>query len=79
MRKVTIQVDDGEVTVDAGTTVAAAVLKTGSSLRTSVAGNRRAALCGMGTCFECRVRFDGRPHQRACLVVARNGMVVHTR
>src|SRR5436190_1619154 len=42
MRKVTIQVDEGEVTVDAGTTGAAAVVRLGSALRTSVAGNRRA-------------------------------------
>ena len=46
--------------------------------RTSVTGQARAPLCGMGTCFEWRVTIDGVPHQRSCLVPVRDGMTVVT-
>ncbi|PHV12596.1 (2Fe-2S)-binding protein [Chitinimonas sp. BJB300] len=44
--------------------------------RRSASGEPRAALCGMGVCFECRVTVDGQPHQRACQLPVREGMVV---
>jgi len=49
------------------------------ALRTSAAGDARGALCGMGTCFECRVTIDGVPHVRSCRAPVRDGMVVTTR
>lgn len=62
-----------------GATVAAALLDADvTAFRTSVTGEPRAPLCGMGICHECRVTIDGVPHRRACLVIAANGMDVRT-
>jgi predicted molibdopterin-dependent oxidoreductase YjgC len=76
---VQLSVDGRGLIVPVGTTVAGAVFLSGcSKFRTSVSGQPRAALCGMGICFECRVTIDGRPHARSCQVLVRNGMVVST-
>ncbi len=42
----------------------------GKPFRTSVTGEPRAPLCGMGVCMECRATVDGVPHQRTCQVNA---------
>jgi aerobic-type carbon monoxide dehydrogenase small subunit (CoxS/CutS family) len=66
-------------TAPPGTTVAAAVLAAGhSALRTSVTGQPRSALCGMGICFECRLTIDGAAHTRSCQTLCREGMQVTT-
>lgn len=76
---VEILADGRPVRVPAHTTVAAALLTLGArAFRTSVAGEPRAPLCGMGICFECRVTIDGVPHRRACLVPVAPGMSVTT-
>ena len=63
----------------AGTSVAAAIVNTGTwSLRRSVNGEARGPLCGMGICHECRVTIDGVTHRRGCLVPVADGMVVRT-
>jgi len=77
-RSVVLRVNGVPVTVASGTTVAAAILMTGSSIRTSVTGEPRGPLCGMGICFECRARIDGIEHQRTCQVLCAHGMEVHT-
>jgi len=46
--------------------------------RTSVTGEPRGPLCGMGICFECRVTIDGHRHCRACQTEAIDGMEVRT-
>jgi succinate dehydrogenase/fumarate reductase-like Fe-S protein len=62
-----------------GTTVAAALMSTGDRCsRTSVSGQRRAPLCGMGICQECRVNIDGL-RRLACQTLCRDGMQVETR
>ena len=67
------------VRVAGGTTVAAAIFIAGKMhFRTSVSGEPRSALCGMGTCFECRVTIDGIAHSRSCQILCRNGMDVRT-
>jgi sarcosine oxidase subunit alpha len=43
-----------------------------------VQGQARAPFCGMGICFECRVRIDGIAQQRACMAIVREGMQVAT-
>ena len=79
MNRVRIEVDGRPVDVPAGATLAAALLGAGIDiLRTSVTGTPRGPVCGMGTCFECRVTIDDTPHQRACLVDVRAGMRVKT-
>lgn len=76
---VRLSVNGETVTMPAGSTVAAAILKTGeSAFRVSVSGETRGPLCGMGICFECRVTIDGEPHCRSCQTICRNGMDVRT-
>lgn len=76
---VTILADGRSVRVPAGVTVAAALLDLGTAaFRRSVSGEPRVPLCGMGTCYECRVTIDGVAHRRACLVTVAEGMHVTT-
>ena len=75
---ITLRLNDANITVACGTTVAAAILMSGSSARLSVTGEQRGPLCGMGVCFECRATINGVAHRRTCLVVCEQGMDVRT-
>ena len=76
---VTLTVNGQPVSVPAGTIVAAAVARAGvSRFRSSVHGESRGPLCGMGVCFECRVTVNGQPHGRSCLTLCEEGMEVRT-
>ncbi len=66
------------VAVAAGTTVAAVLLQAGLKSRTSVCGEPRQPLCGMGICYECRAQVDGRMHQRTCQILCQQGMKIVT-
>ncbi|CAH0277027.1 (2Fe-2S)-binding protein [Pseudomonas mediterranea] len=71
--------DGRPLTVTPGTSVAAALaLGADGCSRTSVSGQRRAPLCGMGICQECRVMIDGE-RRLACQTLCRDGMHVQTR
>ena len=60
-----------------GESVAAALLAAGvRTFRRSVGGEPRGYYCGMGVCYECRVRIDGRANQRACMTAVQPGMRV---
>jgi sarcosine oxidase subunit alpha len=74
----TLTVNGIRLTVQRGTTVAAAIAITGSPARKSVIGEPRGPLCGMGICFECRATIDGVPHQRSCQILCASGMEVLT-
>jgi aerobic-type carbon monoxide dehydrogenase small subunit (CoxS/CutS family) len=76
--EVPITVNGKQIVVDAGTSVAAAVMMAGEPCRFSVSGQARGPLCGMGICMECRVTVDGVPHQRSCLLLCDAGMEVVT-
>ncbi|MGV3614041.1 MAG: (2Fe-2S)-binding protein [Fimbriimonas sp.] len=71
---VQVRIDGESRAVPAGTSVAVAVGHT----RRSVTGESRAAFCGMGICFECRLTIDGTAHARSCLVLVREGMEIRT-
>lgn len=74
-----ILVNGAEVLVEPGSSVAAALLSNGvTAFRHSVTGEPRAALCGMGICFECRVQINGALQVRSCQVAVREGMRVTT-
>jgi D-hydroxyproline dehydrogenase subunit gamma len=75
---VTMTVNGAAVVVPSGATVAVAMTLAGQSCRTSVSGEPRGPLCGMGICFECRVVIDGAPHMRSCQVLCEHGMRVDT-
>lgn len=77
--RVSVTINGCRIDVDAGTTVAAALVLAGvRSTRISVSGQPRAALCGMGVCHECRVTIDGRAHVLACQTLCREGQIVRT-
>ena len=64
--------------VPAGTSVAAALAQQPpGTTRTSVTGEARAPLCGMGVCHECRVLINGR-ERLACQTVCEDGMHITT-
>ena len=64
---ITVFINDCPITVDDGTSVAAAIALAGNPVtRRSVSGMLRAPLCGIGICQECRVTIDGQQHQLAC-------------
>jgi D-hydroxyproline dehydrogenase subunit gamma len=73
----TVRVNGTHVSVPVGSTVAVAVLLSTGACRTSVSGQPRAPLCGMGTCFECRVEINGRPHLRSCQVMCEAHMEIN--
>lgn len=72
---------DGEpVDFVPGQTLGAALTAAGrlSWRTTRFEGSPRGLFCGIGVCFDCLVTVDGHPNQRACLVVAQDGMHVTT-
>ncbi|THF88758.1 (2Fe-2S)-binding protein [Deinococcus sp. KSM4-11] len=61
------------VRVPDGSSVLAALQNAGiRTLRQSLSGEPRGALCGMGSCLECRALVDGRV-VRTCLTPVRDG------
>ncbi|CAB3785082.1 (2Fe-2S)-binding protein [Paraburkholderia fynbosensis] len=77
--RIRLSIDGRRIDVEAGTTVAAALVIAGvKGSRLSVGGERRSALCGMGVCQECRVTIDGRAHALACQTLCRAGQIIHT-
>ena len=74
-----IRVDGEPVEARAGMSVAAALMRAGIACRTSVRGEPRAPLCGMGICFECVATVDGDPLRRTCQLACRAGMEIATR
>jgi aerobic-type carbon monoxide dehydrogenase small subunit (CoxS/CutS family) len=76
--EMTITVNGRSVSIATDTTVAAAIMIAGQACRTSVSGEARGPLCGMGICFECRATVDGVPHCRSCQILCAPGMDVRT-
>jgi D-hydroxyproline dehydrogenase subunit gamma len=74
----TLWVNGQAVPVAEDVTVAAALLQSNIPCRTSVTGEPRTALCGMGICFECRAVVDDIAHTRTCQLLCRDGMRVET-
>lgn len=63
-----------------GEPIAAALLANGVQAlrRHEVDGTPRALFCGIGQCFECRVRVEGVSGLRSCLTPLRAGMRVES-
>lgn len=76
--QVKVTVNGVPVVVPSAATVAVAMVMAGQACRTSVNGEPRGPLCGMGICFECRVTIDAKPHCRSCQVLCEQGMEVST-
>ena len=76
---ITLTVNDKNVSVAEGTTVAAAILLSETvTFKRSVNGTRRGPICGMGVCFECSVTIDGVTFQRSCNLLSVDGMKIAT-
>jgi len=75
---VTIHINGTPVQVPAGATVAVALTMRNEPCRTSVSGESRGPLCGMGICYECRVTIDGAQSRLACQTFCTSGMEVST-
>ncbi len=73
---IALRVNGQDIRVASGASVAAAILQAGVPFRTSVTGEPRAALCGMGICEECRATINGVPRARTCQRVAEEGMEI---
>lgn len=78
MTLVRLHVNGRPIRVPEGVSLAAVLAQAGVAARRSERGEPRAPLCGMGVCFECRVRVDGQAHVRACITTVREGMEVET-
>ena len=77
--RVEVFVNGTAVRVAPGTSAAVAILVAGGvACRTSVTGQPRAPVCGMGVCFECRAEVDGVRQLRTCQVMCREGMRIVT-
>ncbi|MBG4678022.1 (2Fe-2S)-binding protein [Pseudomonas aeruginosa] len=71
-------IDRRPLRVAVGSSVAAARARGGDGCsRSAGGGGRRAPVCGMGACQECRVLIDGR-RRLACQTVCQPGMRVET-
>ena len=78
VQSATVTVDGKTVVVQAGDTVAVALLLAGAQTwrTTPVTGAPRGPYCMMGVCFDCLVEIDGAANRQACMTEARDGMRV---
>lgn len=72
--RLTVRVNGKTMEVTKGMSAAVAALIARVPSRTSVTGEPRAPLCGMGVCFECRMIINGIPHSRSCQILVEPGM-----
>ena len=77
-RSLRLMLDGVPVLDRPGESVAAALLahSGGATRQTPVTGAGRAPYCMMGVCFDCLVTIDAHPKVQACMVSAREGMVI---
>ena len=75
---VRVTVDGVAVALRPGETVAAALFLAGhkAGRTTPISGTPRGPYCMMGVCFDCLVEIDGEGNRQACMIEARDGMVV---
>ena len=78
LNPITVLINGAPVPVPSGSTVAVAMAIAAQPCRTSVSGEPRGPLCGMGICFVCRVTINGKPHERSCQILCEAGMEVRT-
>ena len=76
--KVTIEFEGKKLEVNAGETVAAALLASGIEFMRTTAKDKakRAPYCQMGVCFECLVEINGKANQQSCMRRVENGMKI---
>lgn len=76
VQPVALHINGQAIQVAPGTTVAAALALAALPVtRSSVSGQQRTPVCGMGICQECRVQINGRV-RLACQTLCAPGMQV---
>jgi len=75
-REICFSFDGTAIIALEGDSVASALLANGIRVIRLTGDGPRGLFCGAGHCYECRVIVDGVPGRRACLVQARDGMIV---
>jgi len=77
---ITLTIDGKPLECEAGLTLAAVMyLDDQRVLRTTPRdGLKRSLFCGMGVCYDCLVKVDGRANIRACQTLVSEGMQVLT-
>ncbi len=79
MPDISLKINGLAITVPEKTSVAVAIYKSGAKVfRSSITGQARGPVCGMGICYECCVTVDGSPYIRSCMTLCREGMEVTT-
>jgi D-hydroxyproline dehydrogenase subunit gamma len=78
LEPIAVKVNGRSASVPSGSTVAVALMIAGQPCRTSVNGEPRGPLCGMGICFECRATINGVPHCRSCQILCEANMEITT-
>jgi predicted molibdopterin-dependent oxidoreductase YjgC len=77
---VDIIVDGKKVAVPAGTPLSAALYLSGNRVMRKTPRNSepRSVFCGMGVCYDCVVKVDGRANVRSCQTIVQQNMSVDT-
>ena len=74
-----IEVDGEKMPARRGQTIAAAILASGRrTFRKTRHHAPRGPYCGIGLCYECRMRVAGVPNVRTCVTFAEPGCRVET-
>ncbi|ABX05139.1 MAG TPA: hypothetical protein DEF47_16110 [Herpetosiphon sp.] len=76
MKQIRISINGTEYQVTEHSNLAAVLMDKAIANRRSVTGEPRMAVCGMGSCGECRVTINQQAHQLACLLQCCDGMEV---
>ena len=77
--EVAVTFDGRAITGYVGESLAACLAAGGiATFRRTASGAGRGIFCGMGVCFDCLVRIDGRDNVRACMTPVAAGMTVET-
>ena len=76
MKQIRISINGTEYHVAEHSNLAAVLMDKAIANRRSVTGEPRMAVCGMGSCGECRVTINQQAHQLACLQQCCEGMEV---
>lgn len=76
MKHIHISINGTRYQVAEHSNLAAVLMHNAIVNRRSVSGEPRMAVCGMGSCGECRVTINQQAHQLACLQQCSEGMEV---
>ena len=78
-KEIRLMIDGAPVKAFEGETVHAALCAAGiRKFKTADSPRTRGIFCGMGICYECLVKINDIPDQRACMTLVQDQMEIHT-